>query len=347
MRIITASLSLALLSGASLCAFGNEPSLTVISFGGATKAAQQTAYFQPFEKTGAARIVAGEYNGELSRIKAMVDVGQVSWDVVEVESPELIRGCEEGLFERMDPAILGQPASYMPGTVSECGVASYVWSMVLAYNPQKLGNGPTSWADFWDTERFPGKRGLRKGAKYTLEVALLADGVPREDLYQVLASKEGVDRAFRKLDQIKKHIQWWEAGAQPPQWLVAGDVVMSAAYNGRIAAAQKEGSKLSIVWPGSLYDPDHWAIVRGTRNKALAEKFIQFASQAEPQKTFSAQIPYGPVRPDALALLPGDVQAQLPTAAGNIAQAQLVNAEFWVDHGEELEERFNAWAARG
>ena len=346
MRIIAASLSFALLSGFSLCAVSNEASLTIISFGGATKAAQQSAYFQPFEKSGAARVVAGEYNGELSRIKAMVDVGHVSWDVVEVESPELIRGCEAGLFERLDPGILGEQSGYLSGTVSECGVASYVWSMVLAYNPQKLSVGPASWADFWDTTRFPGKRGLRKGAKYTLEVALLADGVSRADLYQVLSTPEGVNRAFHKLDEIKQSIQWWEAGAQPPQWLVAGDVVMSAAYNGRIAAAQKEGSPLRIVWPGSLYDPDHWAIVRGTANKDLAEQFIRFASQVGPQKTFSTQIPYGPVRTQALAQLPEGVQQQLPTAPGNMAEAQLVNAEFWVDHGEELEERFNAWAAR-
>ncbi|MGH8438271.1 MAG: ABC transporter substrate-binding protein [Pseudomonas sp.] len=346
MRTFTVSLSFAVLTAVSLPALSSTSSLTVISFGGATKAAQQAAYFQPFEKSGAGKVVAGEYNGELSKIKAMVDVGHVSWDVVEVESPELIRGCEEGLFERIDPALLGDQANYLPGTVSECGVASYVWSMVIAYNTQKLSTGPASWADFWDTQRFPGKRGLRKGAKYTLEVALLADGVSREDLYKVLGTPEGVNRAFRKLDEIKQNIQWWEAGAQPPQWLVAGDVVMSAAYNGRIASAQKDGSKLGIVWQGSLYDPDHWAIVRGSGNKALAEKFITFASQAESQKAFSSQIPYGPVRTEALAQLPADIQHQLPTAPANLADAQLVDAAFWVDHSEELEQRFNAWAAR-
>ncbi|WP_436976935.1 ABC transporter substrate-binding protein [Pseudomonas alabamensis] len=346
MRTITASFSAALLCVISLPVLSDEPRLTVISFGGATKAAQQTAYFQPFERSGAGKVIAGEYNGELSKVKAMVDVGHVSWDVVEVESPELLRGCEEGLFEKIDPNLLGEASGYLPGTVSECGVASYVWSMVLAYDPQKLAIAPTSWQDFWDTQRFPGKRGLRKGAKYTLEVALLADGVSRDDLYTVLGTPEGVDRAFRKLDQIKSSIQWWEAGAQPPQWLVAGDVVMSAAYNGRIAAAQQQGSTLSIVWPGSLYDPDHWAIVRGTPHKALAERFIAFASQAETQQAFSSQIPYGPIRQDALAQLPAQVQAQLPTAPDNLAQARLVDAEFWVDHGEELEQRFNAWAAR-
>jgi putative spermidine/putrescine transport system substrate-binding protein len=321
-------------------------SLTVISFGGATKAAQEGAYFKPFEQSGAGKVVVGEYSGELSKVKAMVDVGQVSWDVVEVESPELLRGCEEGLFERLDPALIGDAKNYLPGAVSECGVASYVWSMVLAYNSNKVAAVPTSWADMWNLQQFPGKRGLRKGAKYTLEVALLADGVKQSDLYKVLGTKEGVDRAFHKLDQIKPSIQWWEAGAQPPQWLAAGDVVMSAAYNGRIAVAQKEGSKLAIAWNGHLYDPDHWAIVRGSPNKSLAERFIVFASQASGQKAFSSQIPYGPIRKDVLAQLPADTLAQLPTAQANLSEGQLVDATFWVDHGEELEERFNAWAAR-
>lgn len=342
---IRAAIGLSLLAGASSAALAAD-SLTVISFGGATKVAQTAAYFKPFEQSGAGRVVAGEYNGELSKVKAMVDVGQVTWDVVEVESPELQRGCEEGLFERIDPAILGDANQYIPGTVSECGVATYVWSMVMAYNGDKLKTAPTSWADFWDLEKFPGKRGLRKSAKYTLEAALLADGVSREDLYKVLGTKEGVDRAFKKLDAIKGSIQWWEAGAQPPQWLLAGDVTLSAAYNGRIGVAQKEGANLKISWNGSLYDPEHWAIVRGSPNKALAERFIKFASQADTQKVFSSQIPYGPVHKETLPQLPADVQAQLPTAEANMAGAQLVNAEFWIDHGEELEERFNAWAAR-
>ncbi len=335
--------ALALLCGAVQAA---PQSLTVISFGGATKQAQDKAYFQPFNASGAGRVVAGEYNGELSKIKAMVDVGHTSWDVVEVESPELLRGCDEGLFERLDPARFGDAAQFVPGTLSECGVATYVWSMVMAYDHDKLAKAPISWADFWNVSEFPGKRGLRKGAKYTLEIALLADGVKREQLYEVLATPEGVSRAFAKLDQIKGNIQWWEAGAQPAQWLIAGDVVMSAAYNGRIASAQKEGMKLSIVWPQSLYDPEYWAVVKGTPNKALAEDFIAFASQPQAQKVFSEEIPYGPVHRDALKLLPEAVQQQLPTAQANLAQAQAVDAAFWVDHGEELEQRFNAWAAR-
>jgi len=132
-------------------------------------------------------------------------------DLVEVESPELSRGCDERLFEELDPGIVGNPDDFVEGAIQPCGVGFFVWSTVLAYNADKLKSAPASWADFWDTEKFPGKRGLRKGAKYTLEFALMADGVPVKDVYKVLATKDGQNRAFRKLDQLKPHIQWWEA----------------------------------------------------------------------------------------------------------------------------------------
>ena len=190
--------------------------LTVVSFGGANKAAQVKAFYEPWEKAGKGKIVAGEYNGEMAKVKAMVDTNSVSWNLVEVESPELARGCDEGMFEELDPALFGNEADYVPGAIQPCGVGFFVWSTVLAYNADKLKTAPTSWADFWDTKKFPGKRGLRKGAKYTLEFALMADGVAPKDVYQVLGTKEGVDRAFKKLDELKPSIQWWEAGAQPP-----------------------------------------------------------------------------------------------------------------------------------
>lgn len=148
------------------------------------------------------------------------------------------------------------PSDFVQGAVSECGAGIFLWSTVLTYNAAKLPQAPKSWADFWDVKTFLDKRALRKSATFTLEFALLADGVKREDLYKVLATPAGVDRAFKKLDQIKPNIQWWESGAQPLQWLVSGDVVMTSAYNGRVTAAQKEGHDFHIVWNDSIYDMD-------------------------------------------------------------------------------------------
>lgn len=339
-QLLALAVSAALAAGAVQAA-----DLTVISFGGASQKAQDAAFYKPFDKTGAGRVLPGEYNGEMAKVKAMVETNNISWDVLEVEGPELVRGCAEGLFEKLDWSQLGDKSKFVPEAVSECGAGIFVWSTALAYNAEKLAKAPTSWADFWNVKDFPGKRGLRKGAKYTLEFALLADGVKPADVYKVLGTKEGIERAFKKLDELKPHIQWWEAGAQPPQWLAAGDVVMSSAYNGRIAAAQKEGKKLEVVWNGSIYDLDHWTIIKGSKNKDVAMKFIAFANRAENQKVFAENIPYGPTNNDATKLLDPKVASGLPTAPENLVGALATSTEFWVEKGEELEERFNAWAA--
>lgn len=320
--------------------------VTVISFGGASQKAQDKAYYQPFAAASGVKVVAGEYNGEQAKIKAMVEAKNVTWDVVEVESPELVRGCEEGMYEKLDYTKIGPKTDFVPESVTDCGIGTFVWSTVLAYNADKLKQGPTSWADFWDVKKFPGKRSLRKGAKYTMEFALLADGVKPAEVYKVLATKEGVTRAFAKLDQLKPHIQWWEAGAQPPQLLAAGDVVMSSAYNGRIAAAQKEGKNLKIVWKGSIYDFDYWAIPKGSPQLENAYKFIQFASRPETQRVYSGEIPYGPTHKKAVEGMDPAIAAGLPTSAANLPGAFATNTQFWVDYGEDLEQRFNAWAAR-
>jgi putative spermidine/putrescine transport system substrate-binding protein len=319
--------------------------VTVISFGGAVQKAQTKAYYEPIAKTGT-KVIAGEYNGEQAKIKAMVDTKNVTWDVVEVESAELARGCEEGLFEKLDYTKIGDKKNFIDAAVTDCGVGTFIWSTVLAYNADKIKTPPASWAEFWDVQKFPGKRGMRKGAKFTMEIALLADGVKPEDVYKVLATKEGVERAFKKLDQLKPNIQWWEAGAQPPQLLAAGDLVMSSAYNGRIATAQKEGKNLKIVWAGNIYDADHWAIPKGTTKRDEAYKYIKFASQPENQKVFSSEITYGPTNLKAVAMLDPKAVADMPTAPANLKGAVASNTKFWVEHGEDLEQRFNAWAAK-
>lgn len=324
----------------------NARDLTVISFGGVLKNAQENAYFTPYQKATGTNLVAGEYNGEMAKIKAMVDTKSVSWDVVEVESPELARGCDEGLFEKIDYSKIGKKEDFVNGVAQACGVGTFVWTTLLAYNGDTIKNGPTSWADFWNTKKYPGKRGMRKGAKYTLEIALMADGVAPKDVYKVLATPAGVERAFKKLDQLKPNIQWWEAGAQPAQYLAAGDVTMSVAYNGRIATAQKEGKNLKMVWAGGMYDYDSWAIPKGSPNKEAALKFIAFASQPSTQKEFSKVISYGPSAKKAIPLLDKNVAANLPTAPSNLEKQVKVDIGFWADYGESLEQKFNAWAAK-
>jgi len=279
-------------------------------------------------------------------VKAMVEAKHVNWDVVEVESGVLDQGCDEGLYEQLDWSKIAKKTDLTPEAPQTCGVGFVAWSMVLAYNADKLKAAPTSWADFWDVKKFPGKRAMRKGARYNLEFALMADGVAPKDVYKVLATKAGQDRAFKKLGELKPYIQWWEAGAQPPQFLVAGDVVMSTAFNGRIDAAQREGQNLKIAWNGSIYDLDYWVIPKGTPNKALAEQYIAYTLTQKPQVTFAQHIAYGPANLAALKSLDAKTLANLPNSPQNAKEAVRQDIAFWADHGEELEQRFASWASK-
>lgn len=330
----------------ALSGLASATDLTVVSYGGKNKDAQAKAYYEPFQKATGIKVIGSDYSGELAKIKAMVDTRSVTWDVVEVGSSELARGCEEGLFEKLDWTQIGDNKDLINGAVQNCGAGIFVWSTVLAYDGDRLKTAPKSWKDFWDIKKFPGKRAMHKGALYTLEIALLADGVPRQEVYKQLATPAGVERAFKKLDQLKPYIQWWEAGAQPAQYLASGDVVMSTAYNGRIATAQKEGKNLKIVWDGNIYDFDYWAIPKGSAKKAEALRFIGFANKPENQKVFAENIAYGPASKKALTLVDKKVLAELPTAPQNISHAVVVDTQFWTDFGETLEQRFNAWAAK-
>jgi len=318
----------------------------VVNFGGANGNAQKKAYFEPYEKASGNKIVSVEYNGEQAKIKAMVEAKNTTWDVVEVESPDVTRGCDEGLFEKLDYSKIGNKADFLPVAVHECGLGAFVWSTVMAYNADKLKTAPVTWADFWDTKKFPGKRGMRKGARYNLEFALMADGVAVQDVYKVLGTKEGAERAFKKMTELKSSIQWWEAGAQPPQFLVAGDVALTTVYNGRIDAAQREGKNLAITWTGGIYDLDYWVMPKGGKNREAALKYISMAASANEQSEYAKLISYGPTNTKALAKLDAKTLALLPTSPANSKTALQFNVGFWADQGEALEKRFAAWAAQ-
>ncbi|SOF00997.1 putative spermidine/putrescine transport system substrate-binding protein [Burkholderia sp. OK233] len=340
-RHIGIALTLAIVS-----TYASSAELTVVNFGGAWGQVQKPSFYEPFEKATGNKITVVEYNGETAKVKAMVEAKAVNWDVVELESGELNRGCDDGLFEQLDWSKIAKKPDLVPGASQACGVGFVVWAMANAYNADKLKTAPTSWADFWDVKKYPGKRGMRKGARFNLEIALMADGVAPKDVYKVLGTKAGQDRAFKKLDELKPNIQWWEAGAQPPQFLVAGDVVMSTVFNGRIDAARKEGQNLKIMWNGSIQDLDYWAIPKGSPNKALAEQFIAYTLTQQPQQAFTQRIAYGPANLSAIKSLNTTTLANLPNSPGNSQNALRQDIQFWTDHGEELEQRFTAWASK-
>jgi putative spermidine/putrescine transport system substrate-binding protein len=351
-------LSTALLGFASVAA--QAESVTVLSWGGAYEKSQVEAYNKPFTAATGIDVNMQAADNPGTPIKAQVEANNVSIDVADVEKSAAVRLCDEGLLEPIDPdtdlaaAPDGTPASkdFIDGALTDCAVANIVWSTVMAYNTDKVEGTPTTIADFFDTKKFPGKRGLRKSAKATMEMALMADGVPSADVYKVLSTPEGVDRAFKKLDTIKDDIVWWDAGAQPPQLLADGEVVMTTAYNGRIFNAQvAEDQPFKIVWDGQVLDFDLFVIPKGAPHMKEAKEYLKFATSTQQLADQAKWISYGPARKSSAPLVglyqdgKTEMGPEMPTAEANMKNALVNDFEFWADHDTELSERFNAWLA--
>ncbi len=343
---------------ALLAAAGHAEQITVLSWGGTYVRSQVEAYHKPFmEKTGI-HIVSVDSDNPAIPIKAQVEAGNVTTDVVDIEYADAIRLCDEGLLEEIDPAVLpaapdGTPATedFLPQGLNDCAVGSIVFSTIYAYDRTRYpDNPPQTIADFFDAEEFPGKRGLKRAPKALLEMALMADGVPATEVYEVLATDEGVNRAFDKLNAIKKDVVWWDTGAQPPQLLADGEVVMTAAYNGRIFnAAVSEGKPFEIVWDGQIYEYNLFAIPKGAPNKEAALEFIKFATDTQRLADQAKWISYGPARKSSAGLVglyqngKTEMAPNMPTSPENMKNALGSSYDFWVDHETELTERFNAW----
>lgn len=322
--------------------------LTVVGWGGTTQDAHRKAYLQPFIKKTNIPIVEDTWGGGYGILQSKVQAGIPNWDVVMVEAEELSLGCQDGLFEKLDWSKIGNKDEFIDSAVSDCGAGSYVWSTTLTYDKDRFPeNDPQNWADFWDTKKYPGKRTLRKGPKYNLEYALMADGVSANEVYDILSTPEGVDRAFKKLDQIKSDIIWWESGTQPVQLLISGDVAMAAAYSARIDAVNKlEKRNLKIVWNDSIYATDSWVIMKNSPNVENATKLIAFMAAYDQQVRIPEYLAYGIINKKATMDIDPERNKDLPTYPDNIKVSIPLDTDFWTDNLEALTERYNAWLAK-
>ena len=264
-----------------------------------------------------------------------------------VETATVLQGCDAGILERLDYSRIADQADFLPGSALDCGVGLDAYGDILAYDPTVLTTAPTSVLDIFNTATFPGKRAMRKFPAQNLEWALMADGVPADQVYEVLATPEGVDRAFAKLDTIKGDIVWWDAGAQPAQLLASKEVVMTTAWNGRIQnAIDNDGAPFEIVWKDQILEYDMIAIPKGARNIDLAYKYLAYISQPEINAKLASYITYGPVRNGAAEFVEAGQLDKLPNAPDHLSSYLVADPEFWGDYGDDLVKRFNAWLAQ-
>ncbi|CAG9271375.1 putative spermidine/putrescine transport system substrate-binding protein [Paraburkholderia unamae] len=318
--------------------------ISVVTFGGAYEAAAKKAWFEPFTAKTGDQFSTESYDGGLAKLQAMEQAKNPTWDLIDLETNDAINACDEGLLEKFDKKSLGNTADFLPGSISDCAVGAMVWSTVYAYDTSKLKAAPTTIGDFFDLKKFPGKRGMRKSPKVAMEWALIADGVAPQDVYKTLATPAGVDRAFKKLDTIKSNIVWWDAGAQAPQLLADGAVVMTQAYNGRIDdAVHKDKKPFKVVWDAQVYDYEWWGVPAGAKHGDAARKFIVASSTPQAYADLSKYIAYAPPRKNAIPLIDKARLNDLPTAPANFKRPLQIDATFWADNADAINKRFQNW----
>ena len=357
LSIVTLGLVGALaLTGVAMAQNGLQKDLTVVSWGGSYTRSQMLAYVKPYRQKIGEWVVMDTYGGGLEEIRNQVDTANVVWDVVDFELSDLLRGCREGLLEKLDHSFLlpgsdGVTAAedFIPGALTDCGIGQTVWATVVGYNSASFdGETPSSLADFFDVQRFPGKRGLRRDPRVAMEWALLADGAAAGEIYDLLETEDGQERAFKVLDRIKNSIVWWSEGEEPIELLDSGDVVMTSVWNGRMfAPIVEDGKDLAIIWDGQIWDIDSWGIPKGTYNLEKAKDFIRFATSSQQLAEQTKYISYGPARRSAMALVGDGVKAMLPTFPEHMANALQSNADWWATHKVEMSAKFEEWLARG
>lgn len=316
--------------------------VTFVSQGGAYQEAQTKAILDPVTaKTG---IVVNQDTSPDAWpvIRTQTATGKPIWDVIDTPTKDCLRGGEQGMIEKFDlskmPTVAAMPAEYR----TDYSVAYEFYSSVLAYNKKTYGDHPPqSWADFWDVKKFPGTRALRNNPVATLEAALMADGVAPKDMYPL-----DVDRAFKKLEEIKPNITvWWTSGAQSAQLLSDGEADMVMAWNGRVSAVMKEGADVGFTYNQGILQYTSLCVLKGAPHLDTAMKFIEAAMDPEIQANFPAYIDYGPGNPAAYATgkITAERAAQMPNSPDNAAAQVLNSTEWWSSPaGEAAQER---WAS--
>ncbi|SHE61576.1 putative spermidine/putrescine transport system substrate-binding protein [Litoreibacter ascidiaceicola] len=339
--------------------------MTIVSWGGAYSNSQQKAYHEPYMENTGVNIINDESSAEaVAKLRAMNEAGNVTWDVVDVVASDAIRLCDEGLAMEIDPDTQladgddGSKASDDFGDllVSECFIPQIVYSTTVGYRTDLVGDtAPTEICAIFDTDAYPGKRSLEKRPINNMEWALLCDGVAKDAVYDVLETEEGQAQAFAKLDTIKDDVIWWSAGADTPQLLADGEVVMGSTYNGRLfSLIEEQKQPVAMLWDAQVFDLDGWIIPAGLtpEREARALDYVKFATDTQRLADQSKYIAYGPARASSAPLvgkhadLGIEMAPHMPTDPNNAKNTFLYNYEWWADYRDDLDAKFQAWLSK-
>ena len=339
--------------------------MTIVSWGGAYSKSQLKAYHEPYmEMTGVTILNDDSAAEAVAKLRAMNEADNITWDVVDVVAADALRLCDEGLAMEIDPDTMlapapdGTPASEDFGDllVGDCFIPQIVYSTTFGYRTDLVGDTPpTDVCAVFDTAAYPGKRSLEKRPINNMEWALICDGVAFEDVYDVLATEEGQNQALAKLDTIKDDVIWWSAGADTPQLLADGEVIMGSTYNGRLfSVIEEQKQPVAMLWDAQVFDLDGWIIPTGLseERQARALDYVKFATDTQRLADQAKYISYGPARKSSAPLvgkhaeLGIDMAPHMPTDPNNAKRTFLYNYEFWADYRDDIDAKFQAWLAQ-
>lgn len=316
--------------------------LTIAAWGGDYQEAQEEAFFKPFSTATGASIQ--QKVADIGSLRDQVENEDVVWDVLTVPMEQMVRLARDNVLAPMNYDVVDRTPLY-PDIALEYGVGVAYFSTTMIYGADST-NIPQDWAGFWDVapispdSEIPLEdlRCLRRYPIGTLEFALLADGVPVDELYPL-----DVDRAFASLDKIRANVLvWWQESKEPAELIAADAVAVASAWNVRIPQLDLT-DEVRINWYQGMLSADAWIVPRGAPNTDVAFDFINYATRAVPQANFAIQVPYGPVNVDAFQLIRNDRLAMLPSAPGNKPVQFVEDWSYWAEYEVKLTERFEEW----
>jgi len=314
--------------------------LTVALQASATRDAVRRILLRPYADATGTELGEPGWNGMLDALRQLETDKKA--DLALVDGPLLAAGCQAHLFDKPDWTSLGRDR-FLPQATSDCGVGASIGATILAWDSQKIQSTP-NWEDFWDVAKHPGRRGLQRTARRTLEIALMADGVAPGDVYHTFRAAGGVDRAFRKLDQLKPYIEWWDQPGQPAQFLASGKVLLTSAPAAPWPASGRV--HIGVQWNGSLNDGLFWVILHDPAHPLAASAAIAIATDPAREASLAKATGFGPPTRAGIALLPADIRAQIASTPANLQAGLTTDEGFWIENGEKLEARFAAWVAK-
>jgi putative spermidine/putrescine transport system substrate-binding protein len=357
-----------LLAATALCVAAGPAlaqDLTIVSWGGAYSKSQLKAYHEPYTAKTGIKIINDDSAAEaVAKLRAMNEAGNVTWDIVDTVAADALRLCDEGLAIEVDidKHLAPAPDGTLPSEdfgdlrVNDCFIPQIVYSTTVGYRTDLVGdNPPEDICALFDLEAYPGKRALEKRPINNLEWALLCDGVAKADIYDVLETEAGQDRALAKLDTIKDQVIWWTAGADTPQLLADGEVVIGSTFNGRLfSAIEEQNQPIGMLWDAQVFDLDGWIIPAGLSDERVqaALDFLYFSTDTQRLADQAKYISYGPARQSSAPLvgkhaeLGIDMGPHMPTNPKNAENIFVFNYAFWADYRDDLDAKFQAWLAK-